>query len=369
MIIEDTSEKLYNQVADDIRSKILTQSYGPEGRLPNFKELAETYSVSMSTIKKAMQILSEQNLIIARVGRGTFANTSTPTSGRSLTRTKATADNIGLLVRDIDGPYFSGIYKGLGDSAKALDKRLIVTVSVDDHHQEDLMYRMLMDQVEGILVTTTRKSLYGVTIFDKLLKLNLPFVILHDVYDTPSFCFDVDNYQGGRLAAERLLTRNITKFAAIVGEIGYRVDDMRLKGFVDALRDGGVNIDEDCFVLRSSLGAEATAFDEGYKLGMSLDLAGLGFQGVLMFNDLIAMGFQKALLERGFSIPDDIAVIGFDNIDRCSEARVPLTTIAVPRREIGQAALAKLVQIINNEEKIQPERILLEPELIVRSSA
>jgi DNA-binding LacI/PurR family transcriptional regulator len=370
MILEDTSEKLYNQVADDIRGKIMSNGYGTDGRLPNFKDLAVSYDVSMSTIKKAMQILSEQNLIVARVGRGTYANLFDNGASRGAApRRKAVQDTIGLLVRDIDGPYFSGIHKGLADTAKTLDKRLVVTVAVDDHHHEDMMYRMLQEQVEGIMVTTMRKSLHGVTVFDKLLTLNLPFVILQDVYDTPTYCFDVDNYKGGRLAAEQLLKRNLAKYAAIVGEIGYRVDDMRLKGFTDGLRDGGVNIDEDCFVLRCSLGSEATAFDEGYKLGMSLDLKGIGFEGILLFNDLVAMGFQKALLERGFSIPDDIAVVGFDNIDRCSEARVPLTTISVPRREIGQAALKKLSEIINKEVKIQPERILLEPELIVRSSA
>jgi len=370
MILEDTSEKLYNQVADDLRSRIQSGGFGPEGRLPNFKELAVAYNVSMSTIKKSMQILSEQNLIVARAGRGTYVNTPDRSAGiASQNRRKVDQDTIGLLVRDIDGPYFSGIHKGLSDTARTLQKRLMVTVSVDDHHQEEMMYQLLQDQVEGVMVTTMRKSLHGVSVFEKMLAQHLPFVILQDVYDTPTFCFDADNYKGGRLAAERLLSRGITKFAAIVGEIGFRVDDMRLQGFTDGLRDGGVNVDEDCFVLRCSLGSEATAFDEGYKLGMSLDLKGIGFEGIFLFNDLIAMGFQKALLERGFSIPDDIVVIGFDNIDRCSEARVPLTTISVPRREIGQAAFKKLVQIINKEVKIQPERILLEPELIVRSSA
>lgn len=367
MIIDDTSEKLYNQVADDIKSRILKIHFGPEGRLPNFKELAESYQVSMSTIKKAMQILSDQNLIHSRVGRGTFANYTG--NGNKIQRPKATTDNLGLLVRDIDGPYFSGIYQGLSDTARQHGKRLIVTVSVDDYQQEDSMYSMLMDQVEGMLVTTRRKSLYGVTIFDKLLKMNLPFVILHDVYDPPSYCFDVDNYKGGRLAAERLLARGLSKFAVVSGEIGHRVDDMRLKGFTDTLASNSVSLEEDCFVLRCSLGSEATAFDEGYKLGMSLDIKGIGFQGIFLFNDLVAMGFQKAVLERGFSIPDDIAVIGFDNIDRCSEARVPLTTIAVPRRELGQAAINKLSEIIQNDSKCEPERILLEPEIVIRNSA
>lgn len=367
MIIDDTSEKLYNQVAEDVKSRIMRSDFGPEGRLPNFKDLAESYQVSMSTIKKAMQILSDQNLISSRVGRGTFSNITG--TGRTPTRNKPVTNNLGLLVRDIEGPYFSGIYQGLAESAKTHVKKLIVTVSVNDHHQEDSMYNMLIDQTEGLLVTTHHKSLYGITIFDKLLKMNFPFVVLHDVYDTPSFCFDVDNYKGGKLAAERLLSRNISKFAVIVGETGYRVDDMRLKGFVDTLASSGVSIDKDCFILRCSLGSEATAFDEGFKLGMSLDIKGIGFEGIFLFNDLVAMGFQKALLERGFSIPDDIAVIGFDNIDRCSEARVPLTTISVPRKEIGMTALHKLAEIIQNQGKCEPERILLEPELVIRNSA
>lgn len=368
MILEDTSEKLYNQVAEDIKLRIHRNDFGPDGRLPNFKDLADAYHVSMSTIKKSMQILSEQQIIVSRVGRGTFAN-QTITAVKPAARTRVSTDNLGLLIRDIDGPYFSGIYQGLAESARQAAKRLIVTLSVDYQQQEELMYGMLMEQVEGILVTTTRKSLYGVTSFEQLRKQNLPFVLLHDVYDTPSFCYDVDNYKGGRLAAERLLSRNLKKFAVIVGETGYRIDDMRLSGFTDALRDAGVSVEQDCFVLRASLGFEATAFDEGYKLGMCLDIRGIGFEGIFLFNDLVAMGFQKALLERGFSIPDDIAVIGFDNIDRCSEARVPLTTIASPRRDIGRLALQKLTEIITHEAVCQPERILLEPELVVRSSA
>jgi DNA-binding LacI/PurR family transcriptional regulator len=367
MIIEDTSEKLYNQVADDLKSRILRNDFGPDGRLPNFKELSEAYKVSLSTIKKSMQLLNDQNLIVSRVGRGTFTNISS--TNQEAIRNRVKSNNIGLLIRDLDGPYFSGIYQGLSEMVREYDKRLMVTLTIDDQHQEEAMYKMLVDQVEGLLVTTSRKSLYGVSIFEKLLKLRMPFVILHDVYDTPTYCFDVDNYKGGQMAAERLLSHGLKRYAVIVGEMGYRVDDMRLKGFTDALRSAGVAVESDCFVLRASLGAEATAFDEGYKLGMSLDIKGIGFEGIFLFNDLIAMGFQKALLERGFSIPEDIKVVGFDNIDRCSEARIPLTTISVPRRTIGQMAIKQINEIILSNSECQPERILLEPELIVRHSA
>ncbi len=364
-LIEDSADTLYDQVADDLRSRIAKRDFDPDGRIPNYRDLARDYRVSLATIKKAMKILADQRVVTSRVGRGSFAVLDAIPGVRRRPET----DHIGLLIRDLDGPYFSGIYRGLSEGAAQHNKRLLVTLSVDEHEHESALYGMLSDQSEGVLVTSRRKSLYGVSIFDKLLKLRVPFVLLHDIYDSPTYCFDVNNYLGGRLAARHLANRGITKFAAIMGETGYRVDDNRTQGFIDELKSNGVSIEQDCLILRCSFGSEATAFDEGYKLGLCLDLKGLGTQGVFLFNDLIAMGFQKALLERGFSIPQDIAVIGFDNIDRCSEARVPLTTISVPRYDLGVQAFHKLMDLIHTNAPMIPERVLLDPTLIIRTSA
>lgn len=365
MLIEESNDTLYDQVADDIRMRIARRDFDPDGRIPNFRDLSRDYRVSLATIKKAMKQLAEQRVVTSRVGRGTFANLDAIPGERRRPET----DHIGLLIRDLDGPYFSGIYRGLSEGAAQHNKRLLVTLSVDEHEHESALYGMLGDESDGVLVTSRRKSLYGVSIFDKLLRLRVPFVLLHDIYDSPTYCFDVNNYQGGRLVARHLMNRGVKKFAAIMGEIGYRVDDSRTAGFIDELRSGGVSIENDVVVIRSSFGSEATAFDEGYKLGMCLDLKGLGTQGVFLFNDLIAMGFQKALLERGFAIPHDIAVVGFDNIDRCSEARVPLTTVSVPRYELGLQAFHKLMDMVRTNAPMVPERILLDPALTIRTSA
>lgn len=364
--LDDPSTNLYEQVADDLKVRINRYEFGSHGRMPNFKQLAKSYSVSISTIKKAMQILTDEKMVVARVGKGTFANLK---NGDSNGRSADTGNQIGLMIRDIDGPYFSGIYEGLRDTAQTLRKQFLLTVSLDDFHHEESVFKTLVEQTRGILATTRRKSLFGISTFNRLLELNFPYVMLHDVYDNPGYSVDVDNYKGARLAAGQLLARKLKKFCVVVGETGYRTDDMRLKGFVDALRDAGVNVDEDCLILRYSFGTEVTAFDEGYKIGKTLDLKGLGLQGFFMFNDLIAMGFQKAVLERGLSMPEDVAVVGFDNIDRCSEARVPLTTINVPRKLIGEKAMKLLVEMMNTDTGWNSERVLLEPELIKRQSA
>jgi DNA-binding LacI/PurR family transcriptional regulator len=366
--ITDTDRHLYEIVAEDIKEKIKENYFGEEGKIPNYVKLTEIYDVSMSTIKKAMKVLNDENVIISRVGKGTFANKKF--NKLNIVKPITQTDKIGLLIRDLEGPYFSGIYSGLADMADKNGKKMMVTVSRDFHQQEDSLLRMMLShEVDGLVVTTRRRSIYGVRIYDELLKNDIPTVILHDVYDAKVPTVDVDNYKGGRLAAEHLLERSQKKLCVIVGEHGYKTDDLRLEGFLDVLRDQGENPAKRCHIFRYSFSTENTAFDEGYKLGMSLNIQNMDVDGIFVFNDLIAMGFQKAMLERGLSIPEDVAIIGFDNIDRCSEARIPLTTIEVPRYEIGKTAYNVLLQLIEKGQLNGSQSIKLEPKLIVRESA
>jgi DNA-binding LacI/PurR family transcriptional regulator len=364
----DTDKHLYEIVAKDLKEKISENYFGDEGKIPNYLKLTEMYDVSMSTIKKAMKRLNDEDVLVSRVGKGTFA--STKFLNKEPMKSSSVTNRIGLLVRDLDGPYFSGIYQGLADQTDQRGKKLMITVSRDFHQHEDSLLRMMLShEIDGLVVTTRRKSIYGVRIFEELKKNNIPTVILHDVYDSNLPTVDVDNFKGGSLAAEHLLKRSKKKFCVIVGEHGFKTDDLRLEGFLETLRSNGINTDERCHVLRFSFGTENTAFDEGYKLGYSLNLQNLDIDGIFVFNDLIAMGFQKAMLEQGVNIPGDIAIIGFDNIERCSEARVPLTTIEVPRYEIGKAAFNIIDNFLSNKDQKKPERLLLEPKLIVRESA
>jgi DNA-binding LacI/PurR family transcriptional regulator len=366
--ITNTSEHLYLQVANHLKKRIKSKDFGEDGRIPNYIQLTQEYDVSMSTVKKAMQILNDENVITSRVGKGTFANPEFV--DKAELAANGLEGQVGLLIRDIEGPYFSGIYRGLADEADIHNKKLLLTVSRDIHQQEDSLLDMMLEhRTEGLLITTRRKSLYGITTYDKLAEERIPTIVIHDVYDSKLPIVDVDNYIGGKLVAEHLLKRKIKKFAIVVGEHGFRTDDMRLKGFVEGLREGKVDVQNQLMTYRMSFSTEKTAFDEGYKWGRSLSVKELGIQGIFLFNDLIAMGFQKAMLERGFRIPDDIAVVGFDNIERCSEARVPLTTVESPRKEIGTIAFERLMDMIKRQNVQDKQNIFIKPKLIIRDSA
>lgn len=366
--ITDTDKHLYEIVANDLKEKIINGHFGDQGKIPNYLDLTKMYDVSMSTIKKSMKILNDENVLISRVGKGTYANKKFLNSDKS--SPQAITNKLGLLVRDLEGPYFSGIYQGLADQMDDHGRKLMITVSRDFYQQEDSLLKMMVShQVDGLILTTRRKSIYGIRIFEQLRENQIPAVLLHDVYDSMLPVVDVNNYKGGQLAARQLISSTERNFAVIVGEHGYRPDDLRLEGFIDQLKQQGIDPDRRCHIFRFSFGTEATAFDEGYKLGLSLDLKSLDVDGIFLFNDLIAMGFQKAMFERGIRIPQDLRMVGFDNIDRCSEARVPLTTIEVPRYNIGKEAHHLLDQMIKQPGDYQPTKKLLEPKLIIRDSA
>lgn len=366
----NTAEKLYIQVSNHLKERIINEEF-EEGRLPAFKSLAESYDVSMITIKNAMQILSEEKMVISRVGRGTYVNPDWQLHLKDRMSSKETNGkySVGILIRDVGGPYFSGTYRGISQYAGSMNVPLMLSISEDEFGKEDDMLRMMADKkASGIIITSPRKSLYGIETFELFKEKKFPIVFVHDVYDNPFHTVDIDNYTGARLAAEHLVGRGGKKFAIVVGEIGYKTDDDRLKGFRDGLEAEAVNVEDDFIAFRYSFGTEATAFDEGYKIGKSLSIRGTGIDSILLFNDMIAMGFQKAMLEKGVRIPEELAVMGFDDIERCSEARIPLTTVRVPREKIGKIAMEILLEAIKNPNMTR-KSVILKPELVIRESA
>ena len=173
---------------------------------------------------------------------------------------------------------------------------------------------MMAHEVDGMLITLAGSPFLEVLSMIYSMNNISSWVLLHDVYDAKLPIVDVNNYLGGSLAAEHLLKHAKGNLSVGSGRTWISADDLRLEGFLDTLKQHDIDIEDRCNVFRYSFGTENTAFDEGYKLGMSLAVKNLDIGGIFLFNDLIAMGFQKAMLERGISIPDDIRVIGFDNI-------------------------------------------------------
>jgi DNA-binding LacI/PurR family transcriptional regulator len=122
----------------------------------------------------------------------------------------------------------------------------------------------------------------------------------------------------------------------------------------------------DSWVIKLSHKSEWNDFIAGYESVTKFVEIKNRPEAVFVYKDMAALGFQEGLLQHGFKIPDDVAVIGFDDIERAQYASIPLTTIRQPINEIGHNTVEMLSNLIEGNN--QSKRILLKPELVVRAS-
>jgi DNA-binding LacI/PurR family transcriptional regulator len=172
---------------------------------------------------------------------------------------------------------------------------------------------------------------------------------------------DVDNVGGGRKATEYLLSLGHQRIALLTGPSGWNSAHDRTEGYLQALQAHGFTPDPELMV-------EGTWLHKDGYLGMQRLLESKAtFTAVFAQNDRIARGAISALHQAGLRVPEDISVIGYDDIPEAEFSDPPLTTIRQPMQEIGQAATRLLIQMIENRDTT-PTQVLFDTELIVRSS-
>ena len=199
----------------------------------------------------------------------------------------------------------------------------------------------------------------------------LPMVLV-DSDDLPEHSsVVVDDEAGARAAAQHILDLGhrhllVVAVEAPVSPSGERehhgVTDRRLRGYRAALADAGVTLDDDHVVAgRASIEGGASAFQRAWA-------AGLRPTAVLAMSDAMAIGAMRAARELGLRIPDDLSVVGFDDIDLAAHVDPPLTTVHQPIRQKGADAVRLLLAEVEQREAYRPEHLRLETRLIVRAS-
>jgi LacI family transcriptional regulator len=170
-----------------------------------------------------------------------------------------------------------------------------------------------------------------------------------------------DNQLGGYLAARHLLDLGHSRIACIAGPSSITPSSERIIGYRKALEEAGISYDEK-LVLRGDYHAQS---------GMDITHIILGMNprptAVFALNDLMALGALRAAAEAGCSVPRDLSVVGYDNLEISRFTNPPLTTIAQPKKEVGTRAVNLLVERMAQKSQ-PPVRLVLPPELIVRRS-
>lgn len=216
------------------------------------------------------------------------------------------------------------------------------------------------NKIDGLIYLCVR---HDSKFTDELIKANFPFVLIgKPAKDERINWVEVDDERGGYLATRHLLELGHTKIAFLGGSKNYMSYVKRFNGFIRALKERNIEPRPDWIVNNSYFGQE-----EGYQAMKVLLTALERPTAVFVFNDLLAMGALRALLEKGIKVPEEMSIVGYDNIMPCAYTNPPLTTVEQPAFEKGAIAARLLIKLIN-EEPFEKRPILLPPKLIIRKS-
>lgn len=267
---------------------------------------------------------------------------------------------VALIVPDISNPFFPAIARGIEDAARQRGYAVLLCNTYEDLDRESTYLQLLRKRwVDGMIFATVGSNTRHLR---ALRREGLPVVLV--ARDVDGIAIDavlVDNFRGAFDATNHLIRLGHRSIAHIAGPASLRVAQERRRGYQRGLSDAGVRPDE-------ALIAEGDFTAGGGRAAIDMLLSrGQPFSGVVAANDLMAIGAMEALRAAGRRVPDEVAVVGFDDITFASLVSPALTTVAQPKYRMGQIAMERLLELMAGESPAG-RRIVLEPRLIVRES-
>jgi len=267
---------------------------------------------------------------------------------------------VGVIVADIANPYFSALVKSLQENMRRYDYSIILEDTNEDYKQEEEAIQvMLSERVDGLIISPVQTG--RETIID-LERSYLPFVLLGRHFDDLDTDYvTLDDVQGGMLATEHLIDQGHEHIALIDGPLQISSAQGRLKGYRNALKKHGLSICEP--FLRTG----AVTMLDGYRVATELLRVDPKPTAIFAFSDFVALGVMRAVREAGLRIPDDVAIVGYDDVGIAACLTVPLTTVSMPREEMGKRAVEILHEKISRKTDLH-YHVKLPTRLVVRES-
>jgi LacI family transcriptional regulator len=268
---------------------------------------------------------------------------------------------IGVLIPDITNPLFPPILRGIEDRLdEAGYTSLIVNTDNDAERERSYLEALRARQVDGFISATARLDQEFLA---DLAAGGVPLVLINRSLEDRSVpAVTVDDRQGIRLAVEHVSRLGHSRIGHVAGPQNISTGRRRYLGFLEAMRAAGLEAlgEHVCF---------STSFTEAEGARVSGELLGGAddITAIVAANDRLAIGCYDTLEARGLRCPDDVSIVGFNDMPFVDRLRPPLTSVRVPQREIGIEAANLLLQRLSRGSQT-PREILLEPTLVVRGS-
>jgi LacI family transcriptional regulator/LacI family repressor for deo operon, udp, cdd, tsx, nupC, and nupG len=272
--------------------------------------------------------------------------------------------SIGLIIKEIDNPYFAKVMKGVYDASSKLGYSVLLGSSeLSSEKESEILNALLTKRVDGLLISPLQSDETDFTYLANLLNDNYPLVILGEIKNYSTSRVDINNINAAYDAVSYLIKLGHRRIAHFAGPVHSGHGQKRLEGYKQALIDNNIPINKDYI-----LSLEPYT-PHGYNAGIELFSRNIEPpSAVFCYNDLIAIGLINALLDLKIQVPEKVSVVGFDNIDFSEFVKIPLTTIQMPAYEIGSASATLLIKQITGSISQLNEKIILEHKLIERNS-
>jgi LacI family transcriptional regulator len=258
-------------------------------------------------------------------------------------------------------PFYTRIFLGVEFEARNEDYYILLTSVSSDFSKNDQLPRFILNKsVDGVIVA----GKVPINLIERLSEYNLPTIFIDFVPPANTVpLILIDNIQGGILATNHLINLGHKNIAFIGGDIEHPSVRDRLNGYKQALEIANIPLKNNLIIID----APYPDRQNGYNSAKRLFAKNKNVTAIFACNDAMAIGVMHYLKDKGYLIPDDVSLIGFDDVEADLMLNPLLTTVRVPKIELGAEAFRLIVNILKNK-KSTPKKILVPVELIIRES-
>ncbi len=356
---EDGKPK-YFSLMEHLKADIVSGVISPGEKLPSENELSQKYSLSRHTVRKALGILEQDGYVEAFHGKGTYCSENMNHARKS--------KNIAVITTYISDYIFPRLIQGMDNILSESGYSIILKNTGNSRQKEaKCLEELLKKDIDGLIIEPSKSEMICKhrNLYENLDKLGIPYIFIQGIYsemkNQPHIL--MDDARGGYLVTRYLLElghRNIVGF--------FKADDIqgleRHKGYVKALQEAGISYDPDNVVWFHTEDRKVKPGLVAREMAETKNLP----DGIVCYNDQIAVQVMEELEKAGIRIPEDISITGYDN-SLYAQRGTGITTIAHPQEKLGEMAAELLLEKINgvSEKDSRVERVI-QPELIVRGS-
>ena len=271
------------------------------------------------------------------------------------------SNTIGVLVPDLMNPLFAAVVRGIEDGLREGGYIPLIANTDNDADRERIAYEaMSARQVDGFIAATARRDHW---LLADQVRTGVKVVLVNRRVDSDALpAVTGDDLAGIKLAVDHLVSLGHRRIAHLAGSQALYTGWSRHRGFLAAMEASGLELDPDLIVF-----SEAFTEREGARCCAELLAGRRDFTAIVAGNDLLALGCYDAFERHGLRCPDDMSVVGYNDMPFVDRFRPPLTTVRVPHYELGATAAQLMLEQLRAADP-PPRQLLLAPELVVRGS-